>query len=90
MKSIESCTLFLLIFSSSMKSWMCVCVSSALETSFINLHVDLYFSFLICRATDPTPAASAETLAHLRNLARLSQFYRYFCRRHLSELAEIF
>ena len=43
----------------------------------------------ICRAVDPSLAASLETLAHRRNLASLNLFYRYYFGRCPSELAQL-
>ena len=43
----------------------------------------------ICRAVGPSPAASLETLAHRRNVASLSLFYRYYFGRCSSELAQL-
>ena len=43
----------------------------------------------ICRTVDPSLAASLESLAHHRNVASLSLFYRYCFRRCSSELAEL-
>ena len=43
----------------------------------------------ICRTFDPSFTASLETLAHRRNVASLSLFYRYYFGRCLSELAQL-
>ena len=43
----------------------------------------------ICRVVGPSPATSVELLAHRRNIARLSLFYRYYFGRCSSELAEM-
>ena len=43
----------------------------------------------ICRTVGPSLAASLEPLAHRRNLASLSLFYRYYFGRCSSELAEL-
>ena len=43
----------------------------------------------ICRTIGPSLAASLEPLAHRRNVASLSLFYRYYFGRCLSELAEL-
>ena len=43
----------------------------------------------ICRTVGPSLAASLETLAHCRNVASLSLFYRYYFGRCSSELAEV-
>ena len=43
----------------------------------------------IYRAVDPSLAASLEPLAHRRNAASLSLFYRYYFGRYSSELAEL-
>ena len=43
----------------------------------------------ICRTVGPSFAASLETLAHLRNVASLSLFYRYYFGRCSSELAQV-
>ena len=43
----------------------------------------------ICRTVCPSLAASLEPLAHRRNLASLSLFYRYYFGRCSSELAEL-
>ena len=43
----------------------------------------------ICRTFGPSLAASLEPLAHCRNLASLSLFYRYYFGRCASELAEL-
>ena len=43
----------------------------------------------ICRAIGPSLAASREPLAHRRNLASLSLFYRYYFGRCSSELAQL-
>ena len=44
----------------------------------------------ICRTVGPSLAASLEPLAHRRNVASLSLFYRYYFGRCSSELAQIF
>ena len=43
----------------------------------------------ICRIVGPSLAASLEPLAHLRNVASLSLFYRYYFGRCSSELAQL-
>ena len=43
----------------------------------------------ICRIVGPSPAASLEPLAHHRNVAGLSLFYRYYFARCSSELAQL-
>ena len=43
----------------------------------------------ICRTVDPLLAASLEPLAHCRNVASLSPFYRYYFGICSSELAEL-
>ena len=43
----------------------------------------------ICRTVSPSLAASFEPLAHRRNIASLSLFYRYYFGRCSSELAEL-
>ena len=43
----------------------------------------------ICRAAGPSLAASLEPLAHRRNVASLSLFYRYYFGRCSSELAQL-
>ena len=43
----------------------------------------------ICRTTGPLLAASLEPLAHCRNVASLSLFYRYYFGRCSSELAQL-
>ena len=43
----------------------------------------------ICRTVGPALAASLEPLAHRRNVAGLSLFYRYYSGRCSSELAEL-
>ena len=43
----------------------------------------------ICRTVGPSLAASLEPLAHHRNAANLSLFYRYYCGRCSSELAQL-
>ena len=43
----------------------------------------------ICRTVGPSLAASLEPLAHCRNVASLSLFYRYYFGRCSSELAEL-
>ena len=43
----------------------------------------------ICRTVGPSLAASLEPLAHHRNVARLSLFYRYYFGRCSSELAQL-
>ena len=44
---------------------------------------------LICRTAGPSLAASLEPLAHRRNVASLSLFYRYYFDRCSSELAQL-
>ena len=44
---------------------------------------------LICRTVGPSLAASLEPLAHRRNVASLSLFYRYYFGRCSSELAQL-
>ena len=43
----------------------------------------------ICRTAGPSLAASLESLAHRRNVASLSLFYRYYFARCSSELAQL-
>ena len=43
----------------------------------------------ICRTVGPSLAASLEPLAHCRNAASLSLFYRYYFGRYFSELAQV-
>ena len=43
----------------------------------------------MCRTVGPSLAASLEPLAHDRNVASLSLFYRYYFGRYSSELAEL-
>ena len=43
----------------------------------------------ICRTAGPSLAASLEPLAHRRNVASLSLFYRYYFGRCSSELAQL-
>ena len=43
----------------------------------------------ICRTVGPSLAASLEPLAHCRNVASLSLFYRYYFGRCSSELAQL-
>ena len=43
----------------------------------------------ICRTVGPSLAASLEPLAHCRNVASLSLFYRYYFSRCSSELAQV-
>ena len=43
----------------------------------------------ICRTVGPSLAASLEPLAHRRNIASLSLFYRYYFGRYSSELAQL-
>ena len=43
----------------------------------------------ICRTVGPSLAASLEPLAHCRNVARLSLFYRYYFGKRSSELAQL-
>ena len=43
----------------------------------------------ICRTAGPSLAASLEPLAHRRNVASLSLFYRYFFGRCSSELSQL-
>ena len=43
----------------------------------------------ICRTVGPSLAASLEPLAHRRNMASLSLFYRYYFGRCSSELAQL-
>ena len=43
----------------------------------------------ICRTVGPSLAASLEPLAHCRNMASLSLFYRYYFGRCSSELAQL-
>ena len=43
----------------------------------------------ICRTVGPSVAASLEPLAHHRNVASLSLFYRYYFGRCSSELAQL-
>ena len=43
----------------------------------------------ICRTVVPSHAASLEPLAHCRNVASLSLFYRYYFDRSSSELAQL-
>ena len=44
----------------------------------------------LCRTVGPSLAASLEPLAHRRNVASVSLFYRYYFGRCSSELAELF
>ena len=43
----------------------------------------------ICRIVSPSLAASLEPLAHRRNMASLSIFYRYYLGRYSPELAQL-
>ena len=43
----------------------------------------------ICRTVGPSLASSLEPLAHRRNVASLSLFYRYYCGKCSSELAQL-
>ena len=43
----------------------------------------------ICRTVDPSLAASLEPLAHYRNVASLSLFYRYYFGKCSSELSQL-
>ena len=43
----------------------------------------------ICRTVGPSLAASIEPLTHCRNVASLNLFYRYYCGRCSSELAQL-
>ena len=43
----------------------------------------------ICRTVGPSLAASLEPLAHSRNVASLSLFYKYYFGRCSSELAQL-
>ena len=43
----------------------------------------------ICRTVGPSLAASVESLAHHRNVASLSLFYRYYFGRYSSELSQL-
>ena len=43
----------------------------------------------ICRTVGPSLAVSLEPLAHCRNVASLSLFYRYYFGRCFSELAQL-
>ena len=43
----------------------------------------------ICRAVGPSLVISLESLAHRRNVAKLSRFYWYYFGRCLSELPEL-
>ena len=43
----------------------------------------------ICKIVGPSLAASLEPLAHHRNVASLSLFYRYYFGRYSSELAQL-
>ena len=43
----------------------------------------------ICRIVGPSLAASLEPLAHCRNVASLSLFYRYYFGRYFSELVKL-
>ena len=43
----------------------------------------------ICRTVSPSVAASLESLAHCRNVASVSLFYRYYFGRCSSELAQL-
>ena len=43
----------------------------------------------LCRTVGPSLAASLEPLAHRRNVASLSLFYRYYFDRRSSELAQL-
>ena len=45
---------------------------------------------MICKTVGPSLAASLEPLAHHRNVANLSIFYRYYFGRCSSELAQLF
>ena len=47
------------------------------------------FQKRICRTVGPSFSASLETLAHRRNVASLSLFYRYYFGRCSSELAQL-
>ena len=48
-----------------------------------------YLDLLLCRIIGPSLTASLEPLAHCRNVASLSLFYRHYFGRYPSELAQL-
>ena len=66
----------------------CCYVWTDASSSFMNLLDKLPKQ--ICRTVGSSLAASLTPLAHLRNVASLSLFYRYYFRGCLSELTQLF
>ena len=65
----------------------CRCVWAGAPSSYFELLDKL--QNLICRTVGPSLAACLEPLAHCRNIASLSLFYRYYFGSCSSELAEL-
>ena len=75
------------------KSTICPCMEYCCHvwTGAPSCYLDLLDKLqkLICRIVVPSLAASLEPLAHRRNVASLSLFYRYYFGRCSSELAQL-
>ena len=65
----------------------CCCVWAGAPSCYLELLDKLQKR--ICRTDGPSFAASLEPLAHRRNLASLSLFYRYYCGRCSFEQAQL-
>ena len=79
----------LYLYKSTIQSCMeyCCRVWSGAPSCYFELPVKLQKQ--ICRTVGPSRAASLEPLAHCRNVASLSLFYRYYFGRCSAELAEL-
>ena len=69
----------LYLYKSTIRPWMeyCCHVWSGASSCYLELLDKLQKR--ICRTVAPSLAASLEPLAHRRNVANLSLFYRYYC-----------
>ena len=65
----------------------CCCVWAGAPSCYLQLLNKLQMR--MCRTVGPSLATSLESLAHRRNVASLSLFYRYYFSRCSSELARL-
>ena len=77
----------LYVCKSSTRRYMEYCVWAGAPSCYLELLDKLQKR--ICRTVGPSLAASLEPLAHRRNVASLSLFYRYYFGRCSSELAQL-
>ena len=79
----------LYLFKSTIRPCMEYCCHVWVDASSCYLELLDKLQKRICRIVGPSLAASLEPLAHRRNVASLSLFYRYYFGRCFSELAQL-